>query len=568
MLNSRPLPVPVREDAVRWSTFHHTRTVVVAARTLVSTIRVLECLPQLLRNDSRIAVVFAYDPTSAFSDGVLDLLHDTGCRVVPWEQLDSLAPDLLISASENIDVPKGDYPVLYLPHGVGFQKFVPDSRSSRTRLSGAVQDELLDAQRAWLAISHPSQRDQLHASNPQAAERTVLVGDPCFDELRAGLGRASWFRQAMGVGDGQHLVVVSSTWGPTSLLGRRPDLLARLLAELPYDQYRVAAILHPNVWSSHGTWHIRMLLDAALEAGLMLIPPVHAWRSVLVAASVLVGDHGSVTLYGAALGKPVLLGAFGTDAVPGTAIAALGRQAPKLREGSGLHRDVEEVLATHVPQKYAGLADRAFAEPGNALAKLRTVIYRLMELPEPTAAPVRLPAPPAPEPPSAHVTSFMVTTRIDRHADRPTVSLRRYPACVSEAMDETADSFSHLCCAQDERDTRLTESASVLVHHSPAPTADAAERWIGETLSSFPGSLLAATAVRAGGCLVGVRDGRVVEATATDPDADTGLLAAVVYTCLRAQFPVDGTLVRLKTSPARQTDVTLRQRPSYEEEPT
>ena len=37
---------------------------VVAARTVTSTVRVLEALPAVLRGDSRVAVVFAYDPGS------------------------------------------------------------------------------------------------------------------------------------------------------------------------------------------------------------------------------------------------------------------------------------------------------------------------------------------------------------------------------------------------------------------------------------------------------------------------------------------------------------------------
>ncbi|NED88217.1 hypothetical protein G3I76_50060, partial [Streptomyces sp. SID11233] len=72
-----------------------------------------------------VSVVFAHDPGSAFGDGVLDLLHHHGCRVMPWSRLAESAPGLILSASENIEVPAGDCPVLVLPHGVGFQKLVP-----------------------------------------------------------------------------------------------------------------------------------------------------------------------------------------------------------------------------------------------------------------------------------------------------------------------------------------------------------------------------------------------------------------------------------------------------------
>lgn len=159
---------------------------------------------------------------------------------------------------------------------------MPDSRAPRSRLSGVVPDRLLESGRAWLAISHPGQEDQLLATHPMATGRTLLVGDPCFDELLVSLDQAGAYRAALGVPDGQRLVVLSSTWGPTSLIGQNPGLPARLLAALPYDEFRVAAIIHPNVWSGHGAWQIRTTLAAALDAGLILIPPStpggrHSW---------------------------------------------------------------------------------------------------------------------------------------------------------------------------------------------------------------------------------------------------------------------------------------------------
>ncbi|CAD5916514.1 protein of unknown function [Streptomyces sp. KY75] len=159
------------------------------------------------------------------------------------------------------------------------------------------------------------------------------MGDPCYDELLGSADRVASYRRALGVPGRHRLVVLSSTWGPTSLIGQGPGLAARVLAALPYDEFRVAAIVHPNVWSEHGSWQIRDLLAPALDAGLMLVLHIHAWRSALVAADVVVGDHGSVTLYGAALGKPVLLGAYGSEAVPGT-----GRFARRSARAGGRRR--------------------------------------------------------------------------------------------------------------------------------------------------------------------------------------------------------------------------------------
>ncbi|MEV5983944.1 hypothetical protein AB0L85_02890 [Streptomyces sp. NPDC052051] len=551
--------MPIGHDAHRWRTFPSERTLVVAARTVTSTVRVLETLPSLVRDDTRVSVVFAYDPTSAFNSGVLDLLHSAGCRVAPWEQLGSITPDLILSASENIDVPEGDCPVLVLPHGIGFQKHVPDSRSRRERLSGVVSDSLLESGRAWLAISHPAQEEQLLATHPKAAGRTLLVGDPCIDELAAGRTHRQAYREALGVAAHQRLVMVSSTWGPSSLLGRHPDLVARLLAHLPCDEYRVGAIVHPNVWSAHGSWQLRTHQAAALDAGLLLMPTVHAWRPALVAADVVVGDHGSVTLYGASAGTPLLLAAFGADAVPGTAGHDLAAVAPRLDPRGDLRRQVEDAVRAHAPGPYATIAARAFAEPGHALARLRTAVYELLKLPEPRTAPPISPVLPVPDPPGAPVTSWQVTTDVTGDDEAPTVTVRRIPATVSAYGPTPPDSptrFTHLACADDERDPRLTESASVVVRPRPAPTTTGALRWIEDTLTRLPGSLLATSAVRGGGCLVGLRDGRVVEATVTGRGTDPGLPAAVVHALLCTGLELDDAQVTLRTGDIGSIDDT------------
>ncbi|MFC9028853.1 hypothetical protein [Streptomyces arboris] len=565
---SQPLRVPVGTDAGRWSTFHGEKTLVVAARTVTSTVRVLECLPALLRGDGRVTVVFAHDPTSAFNDGVLDLLHDAGCRVIPWEQVGHAEPDLILTASENIDVPEGHCPVLVLPHGIGFQKQVPDSRAPGDRLSGVVPDSLLESGRAWLAISHPGQEEQLLSSHPKAAGRTLLVGDPCYDELLGSADRAASYRRALGVPDGHRLAVLSSTWGPTSLFGQDPGLAARVLAALPYDEFRVAAIVHPNVWSAHGSWQIRNLLAPALDAGLMLVPHIHAWRSALVAADVVVGDHGSVTLYGAALGKPVLLGAYGSEAVPGTAVAALGRAAPRLDAHGDVREQIVSTLATQRPERFATVAEGAFDRPGRALPRLRTALYDLLGLAEPAPAPPQERFLAEPEETGTRVTSWRVTTT----AAPDTVTVRRQPAAVSRhgedgpgedgpGEDAAAGRFRHLACDEREPDRRVMESASVLLRGAPAPSASLGLRWIDETLDRLPGCRLAATTLAGGGALVGLRDGRVVEAAMTGTVTDPGLPAAAVYSLLRAGAPLDDTTVALRVG-AREEDVALRLRTS------
>lgn len=546
--------VPVGPDAERWRTFGGERTLVVAARTVTSLVRVLDVVPEIVHDDARVTVVFAYDPTSAFNNGVLDLLRTSGCRTLPWSQLSEISPDLLVSASENISVPAGEYPVLVLPHGVGFHKFVPDSSGAGTRLSGLVPQDLLTARRAWLAVSHPDQAAQLSAAHPGTAGRTVLVGDPCLDRLRASARWRERYRSALGLLPGQRLVLISSTWGSESLIGTRPGLPTELLAQLPTDEFRVALVLHPNVWSAHGAWQVRVMQQSALESGLIVIDPTDGWQQALVASDVVIGDHGSVTLYGAAVDRPVLLAAFGAEAVPGTAGYALRSTASWLVAGRSLREQLEDTLSRHHSDRFADVTARAFAEPDAALSLLRDLVYDLIGLPAQKHLPPRSPrAFPLPPPIVTRVRSLMVRTEVEQDATGDVhVRVCRFPAALADERAEGESSFWHLACDIDEPDTRLTDSASVICATADPLASETASGATARLLSDFPGARIVAFP-QENGYIVGLRDGRTVRVTAPDgPLTSPGTAAAAVYACLRSGLPLHDTMLYLWHGSRRQ----------------
>ncbi|MHA7958456.1 hypothetical protein ACX9I7_11945 [Streptomyces sp. L500] len=545
------LRVPVGPDARRWRTFPGRRLLVAAARTVTSTVRLLDTLPALCRSDPRLDVVFAFDPTSAFGDGVHDLLRAAGVRIMPWGQLARTECHLVVSASENIDltpVPAA-CPVLVLPHGVGFHKLVPDARGTGRRLSGVMDDE-----RAWHTVSHPDQITQLAEHHPALAARARLIGDPCHDQILASRPLRDRYRAALGVRDGQRLVLLSSTWGPQSLLGTDPGLPARLAAALSPDDHRVAAVVHPNVWSAHGSWHVRQVEAAALDAGLLIVPPQRGWQAALVAADVLVGDHGSVTFYGAALGTPLLLAAFGEESVPGTPMGELGRVVPRLDPYAPFGPQLERAVAEHDAERVVKVTSGAFIDPGRALERLRSLVYELLHLPEPAASgPPPLYAAPEPRAEGGRVTALWVRTEVTAEG---MVAVDRLPVVAAEP-EEGDGVFVHLACDEDEQDLRLLGSASVITS-GPAPGAATASARARETLARWPGCRLA-TAGFAGGCVSALWDGRVVETRATGAALEPGVHAAVVYGLLRAGRELDGVFtVRVG---AREEDVVVAPRP-------
>jgi hypothetical protein len=256
---------------------------------------------------------------------------------------------------------------------------------------------------------------------------------------------------------GQRLVAVSSTWGRSSLFGQDLGLARRLLHELPRDEYQVAFVLHPNVWAEHSRYQVLGWLSTALAAGLLVIPPEDGWRAVLASADLLVGDHGSLSIYAAAIDVPVLLAAFGSDEiVPGTPMAELGSQAPRL--GPGRLRDQVESALRQDTAPLRDIASRAFASdaPG-----MRELLYDLIDLEAPSDAPaLHVPDPVAER---RRVDAHRVMTQV---IDETTVAVERFSASLRERPGSGFD--QHFAVEEDTFDIGLINQAAVVVaSHQP-----------------------------------------------------------------------------------------------------
>jgi hypothetical protein len=386
-----------------------------------------------------------------------------------------------------------------------------------------------------IVLSHEEQRTRLAASTPAALPNAVVAGDPCYDRIIASRTLRENYRQALGVTDGRRLVVLSSTWGAHSLLGQWPDLFRRLLAELPVDSYQVAAALHPNAWHGHGPWQIRTWLANCVRAGLVLIPPIEGWRAALIAADCVIGDHGSVTCYGAALDRPTMLATFPADDVaPGSPVDLLGRMAPRLSRSGGLRAQLDQAIAEHRPHQYSAVSDVVTSFPGESAARLRTVCYSLMRLIEPPGEPLvsRLPTTGLPggrRTPSAAFVGCEFTgtaAELTRYAAEP---------WYGEPEGPPLDS-SHLVVSADHPGQRLLGVADIVLA-ADLDLAAGPEQWLADTLRARPALRTAAALTGAHQCRVGTRDGRLIDITGTG--ADPALFPSVVHAWLAGGRPIE-----------------------------
>ncbi|CCB75809.1 translation initiation factor 2 [Streptantibioticus cattleyicolor] len=476
--------------------------------------RLLDVLP-VFAGDDRVTRVFTLVPGSDFGIDALAAIERVGARTVPWEEACRRSYDLIVAAS-----PKGELRLLrgrrvLLPHGAGFNKTVrgEGSDDSASGLDPAFLVRDGEVLAALYALAHPSQVDRLAAVSPRAAEHAVVVGDPTLERILASRSRREAYRAALGTG-ARKLIVMTSTWGPESLLRRRPELPAELAARLPYDSYQLALVAHPNERNRTSPFDLVEQLAPALDAGMVLAGAYEEWGAVLIAADAVITDHGSTALYAAALDRP-LIGACdgGAELIPGSPMGEVLAHCPGLDDPGG----VEGAIAAHRPGAVRALAKAAFAEQGRALDRLREELYALLGL-EPPDGPATVRLLPDPRPPVRAPAAFAVRTRVGDH----TVRVERFPA-------HTGASGQHLAVEYDAADERHAQSAGLLYRRAgqapvrPYSATWTADGWIAHVLDQYPGCRTAGVVMSPSWCLVRDRRGPLLSLR-VGPCREDGLL--------------------------------------------
>jgi hypothetical protein len=516
--------VPLGPEADRWTTVKARRTVLVVLRTVTTLWWLLDMIAEAIGDDPRIQILFTVAEGSAFEAGVADTVVAVGGRLVPWEQAVSEKFDLAICASHYGALNRLNCSLLMTTHGPGYNKRIALFPDRMPPLPASATPGVPDT---TIVLSHDSQREHWQDGPRQ---RFVTLGDPFFDELCASRPWRARYRAALRVDSNQRLIVVSSTWGTRSAFGQHPQLLAELLAELPVDEYAVAAIFHPNTWVAHGSWQLRTWLRRSLDAGLRLIPHRGSWRASLVAADSVIGDNGSVTFYAAATGVPTILAAFDEEEVtPETPMAALGMRAPRWLRDFPARDQLDTVGYRFDPSRYGDLVDANFACVGHSLRRFQTTVYELLGIEPPTVEP-RVRAVPQPDaewtPPTAHLTIATRDGLWDGSAE-PRVSIERFPAVLDP--DHAASSPGrHIAVDEMEADHRLRESAGVFVRSAGGLTDSEPAAWVESMLHAYPGCRVAVAALSPTSFAVGARDG-FKWTLSTDRPADAALIGSAVY---------------------------------------
>ncbi|MFF7633358.1 hypothetical protein ACFZB9_09435 [Kitasatospora sp. NPDC008050] len=387
-----------------------------------------------------------------------------------------------------------------------------------------------------MVLSHPEQLDRLREACPEAVATAVLGGDPCFDRILAARRYRERYRRALSVRPGQRLVLLNSTWNPTSLFGDGgkedvlPLLLPRLTEELPLDDYRLAAVLHPNIWQGHGAGQIRLWLDRARRAGLTLVDPLDGWRQALIASDLVLGDFGSVSYYAAALGTPVLLGAASLDVLgPTSPVADFVRQAPQLDPFAQLLPQIDRAIHEHQP--LPGPAELTSSAAGQSARLLRELFYRLIGAAQPAGPAVLDPLPLPSHEPAPSNAPLRVLTQVRKGSCGPEITLHRY---ADPRYEPQGPGEAHLAVPEDTLDPGVLATADVIFRHGPAhdPRLGRPEEWAAEVLEQYHSCTLAAYLTEPNACTALHRDGTLFHLTADPAGADPAAHASALLAWL------------------------------------
>ncbi|OON74966.1 hypothetical protein GBW32_18955 [Streptomyces tsukubensis] len=376
--------------------------VLVVVHTLTFAQRLREVF-ELLETDLRIQLVFTVAP-HAFGNGVTEFLRSLGITAVPWKEALRAEFDLALAAGSR-GVHELRAPVVRISHGAGHIKPLTDVTTlapGERRAPGMLsrQHLLHEGRLVPSAIVYAHDRDlaELARSCPEALPVAEVVGDPCVDRIMAGRPKRESYRRALGIEDGQRLVVVTSTWGPASTFGRIDSLLPQLLNQLPGDGYRVAMLVHPNVFAGHGVRQVHGWLSCCQSQGIAVVPPEADWQALLIAADWLLGDHGSLAAYGTLTEATMLLTAGPRREVSACSPAALlAAAAPVVSPVYPLGEQLEYAARLRVPGQYDDVAASLSSAPGQFHRRMRAVVYRMLGLGEPARPPL-VTAPPPPPP--------------------------------------------------------------------------------------------------------------------------------------------------------------------------
>ncbi|MFF0597969.1 hypothetical protein ACFYV3_32185, partial [Streptomyces antibioticus] len=116
------------------------RSVLGVVHNIASATRLLDVL-SVFEGDERVQVFFSCTESSALDEGTREFLSSRGAITLPWDQAVSHPFDIAISTSRGGDLHKIPFPLIFTPHGAGYNKQLSREPGAGSREPGAGSRE-------------------------------------------------------------------------------------------------------------------------------------------------------------------------------------------------------------------------------------------------------------------------------------------------------------------------------------------------------------------------------------------------------------------------------------------
>ena len=225
-------------------------------------------------------------------------------------------------------------------------------------------------------------------NDPLLKGRIAVVGDIGTDEMMELNQKRSELRKKAGYSENDTVVLIMGTWQGDSLMETIGEEIVAQSVQIKND-YRFIFSTHPRHWN--GTYAKQnpwgQYLCEHEQEGLDVLRQSDSWDEAAVICDMAISDHTSVGVKYALLGKPLMYIARREGLVsPGTFGHQLYESLPRLNTPSELRGLLQNAQASYPYDELKHIAQDINAFPGDATKNVRTELYRLLEIPEPTTA--------------------------------------------------------------------------------------------------------------------------------------------------------------------------------------
>lgn len=256
--------------------------------------------------------------------------------------------------------------VLHGPHA-GFFDELGSYSFGRGRLLTREGRRIYD--RLW--VTSAWDRELAENEVPEYIGRADVIGCQRRDRIFSLEAARPSTRESIGLATHEKLVLIASTHSGKTLLGEHFDLLTGLIStEIPNTKYHV--IIHPFASKNHPGKLEKILSICAESRGRVQMANQSQLEESLVAADLMISDHGSLSLYYAALNRPLAFVPLKSNLLPESPLRTVYQDS---RHVSDAHEAEALVRSLHAGADDSGL-------PEQVLRRLRLEAGRFPELSE------------------------------------------------------------------------------------------------------------------------------------------------------------------------------------------